>query len=119
MGVGAGDKPVEADSSDEGFCVLDGRGRKSGQEFGDFVDAGAAVALILSCGEKSHCLANVLLVNSANRAAGSNTVIAFDYDRDLYRGRRGSRRSDTFVWGEVPLPGKRPLGEFCESRRRF
>src|SRR5258708_22632794 len=83
MGVGAGDKPVEADSSDEGFCVLDGRGRKSAQEFGDFVDVGAAVALILSCGEKSHCLANVLLVNSANRAAGSNTVIAFYYDRDL------------------------------------
>src|ERR1700728_228502 len=83
MSVGTSDKPVEGNGADKGFCVFEGRGRNRCQEFSDFTDAGAAIALIFSCGGKTHCLANVFLMNSVNSTAASYTVVTLNHDRDL------------------------------------
>ena len=83
MGVGPRDEPIEGDGSNEGVCVLSGRRGKRSQEFGDFADPRAAVALILFGGRKTQGLANVFLMNSADRAARSDAVIPFDDDCDL------------------------------------
>ena len=83
MGVGTCDEPVERDRANEGICVLSRRSRERSQEAGDFTDAGAAITLILFGGRKTQCLANILLVNSADCAARSDTVITLDHDGDL------------------------------------
>src|SRR5258708_12223217 len=83
MGVCTCDEPVERDRANEGICVLSRRSRERSQEAGDFTDAEAAITVILFGGRKTQCLANILLVNSADCAPCSDTVITFHDEDDL------------------------------------